>query len=167
MRCATVWPQETLAGKWGLMCPLQWRGKGPHLTQCGIGRGLQSGILIHSAVWPQETLAEKWGATVPLWWKLGRHHNRMWHGLGPSSAPIGILIHKAVVPKRHASKSGGLMCVFRRELSPESPQVTQCRLGQSLPPYQLTSSSIQPFGHNRHGPKIWGSCTLLVSWVPI
>jgi len=37
----------------------------------------------------------------------------------------------------------------------------QCCLGRSLPPHQVASWSIQPFGHNKHGPKIgavplWG-----------
>jgi len=36
------------------------------------------------------------------------------------------------------------------------PHITQCGLGRGLPPYQLASWSIQPFGHNRHGPKIGG-----------
>jgi len=31
------------------------------------------------------------------------------------------------------------------------PQVTQCRLDRGLPARQVTSWSIQPFGHNRHG----------------
>ena len=30
--------------------------------------------------------------------------------------------------------------------------------GRGLPPYQVASSSIQPFGHNRHGPKIGSLC---------
>ena len=38
---------------------------------------------------------------------------------------------------------------------------TQCRLGRGLPPYQVASSSIQSFGHNRHGPKI-GCCAPFV-----
>jgi len=28
------------------------------------------------------------------------------------------------------------------------PHLTQCRLDRGLPPYQVESSSIQPFGHN-------------------
>ena len=36
------------------------------------------------------------------------------------------------------------------------PHLTQCRLGRGLPPCQVPSWSIQPFGHNRHGPKICG-----------
>ena len=34
--------------------------------------------------------------------------------------------------------------------------LTQCGLGRGLLPYQEESSSIQPFGHNRHGPKTVG-----------
>ena len=34
------------------------------------------------------------------------------------------------------------------------PHLTQCRLGQGLPPYQV--ASIKPFGHNRHGTKFGG-----------
>ena len=37
------------------------------------------------------------------------------------------------------------------------PHLTQCRLGWGLPPYQVVSWCIQPFGHNRHGPKV-GVC---------
>jgi len=33
------------------------------------------------------------------------------------------------------------------------PYLTQCRLGVDLLPYQVVSWSIQPFGHNRHGPR--------------
>jgi len=40
------------------------------------------------------------------------------------------------------------------------PRLTQCGLGRSLLPYRLASSSIQPFGHNRCGPKIRGLCPL-------
>ena len=50
-------------------------------------------------------------------------------------------------------KAGGeLLCPFRGwgELG---PRLTQCGLGRGLLPYQVASSSIQPFGYNRHGPK--------------
>jgi len=36
------------------------------------------------------------------------------------------------------------------------PHLTQCCPGRGLRSYQVASSSIQPFGHNRHGPKICG-----------
>ena len=41
-----------------------------------------------------------------------------------------------------------------REL--QGPRLVQCGLGRGLLPYQAASSSIQPFGHNRHGPKLGG-----------
>ena len=34
------------------------------------------------------------------------------------------------------------------------PRLTQCGLDRGLLTYQVASSSIQPFGHNRHGLKI-------------
>jgi len=37
------------------------------------------------------------------------------------------------------------------------PHLAQCGTGRDLPPYQMVSLSTQPFGHNRHGPKI-GDC---------
>ena len=37
------------------------------------------------------------------------------------------------------------------------PRQTQCGLGRGLLPYQVASSSIQPFGHNRHGLKLYGN----------
>ena len=37
-----------------------------------------------------------------------------------------------------------------------------------LIPYQAASSSIQPFGRNRHGPKLGGGCLFSAgSWIPI
>ena len=54
----------------------------------------------------------------------------------------------------HGPKSGGLLCPFLwGELG---PHLTQCRLGWSLPPYQVVSWSIQLFGHNTHGLKSGG-----------
>ena len=65
------------------------------------------------------------------------------------------------------SQKGGLMCPYwTGELG---PHLTQCGLGWGLPPYQVASWSIQPFGHNRHGPKI-GDCAPFFgggSWVSI
>ena len=40
----------------------------------------------------------------------------------------------------------GLLCPFPCEEL--GPHLTQCRLGRGLPPYQVASWSIQPFGHN-------------------
>ena len=37
------------------LCPFGGGDAGPHLTQCGQGRGLPSFILIRPTVWPQYT----------------------------------------------------------------------------------------------------------------
>jgi len=51
-----------------------------------------------------------------------------------------------------------LGCVLLwRELG---PHLTQCGVGRGLPSYQVASWSNQPFGHNRHGPKIGGCAPL-------
>ena len=36
------------------------------------------------------------------------------------------------------------------------PRLIECGLSRDLLLYQAASSSFQPFGHNRHGPKIRG-----------
>jgi len=51
---------------------------------------------------------------------------------------------------RHGSKIGGCAPFGSGELGPHA---TQSGLGRGLPSYQVTSSSVQPFGHNRHKPK--------------
>ena len=43
------------------------------------------------------------------------------------------------------------------------PRLTQCGLEQVLLQYQVVSSSIQPFGHNRHGPKTGGCAPAMSS----
>ena len=54
---------------------------------------------------------------------------------------------------------------FRGELQ---PHLTQRRLGRGLPPYQVASYSIEPFGLNGHWPKIGDYAPLGEGgWVPI
>ena len=48
-------------------------------------------------------------------------------------------------------ESGGGCCAL---VCGAGSHLTQCGLGQGPPPCQMSSSSIQPFGHNGHGPKI-------------
>ena len=55
---------------------------------------------------------------------------------------------------RHGPKRGGLLYPFRG--GKLGPRLTQCGLRGGLLPYQVVSSSIQPFCHNRHGPKTGG-----------
>jgi len=62
---------------------------------------------------------------------------------------------------RHGPKRGGLLCPFCRWGTGSHP--AQFGLGRGLLPYQVVSSSIQPFGHNRHGPKT-GGCASFRGW---
>jgi len=55
-------------------------------------------------------------------------------------------------------KLGGCAPFFEGELG---PHLTQRCLGRGLPSYQVASWFIQPFGHNRNGPKWGGSSTPL------
>ena len=75
---------------------------------------------------------------MPLFEKRGSPSNT-WHG------PF---VHDTWAEK------WGMLCPLLDELG---PHLTQCRMGRRVPPYEVTSLSIQPFGHNRHGPKI-GAC---------
>jgi len=85
-------------------------------------------------------------------------HNGHWSKIGgyalwgrragsPSntSVPTGILIHAAVCHNRRGPKIGGSTSFWGGELG---PHLTQSRLGWGLPPYEVASWCIQPFGHN-------------------
>ena len=58
-------------------------------------------------------------------------------------------------------KEGGWCAPYGAELCLHLPQ---CGLGRSLPPCQVASWSIQPFGHNRHGPKSGGGVLWPFLW---
>jgi len=62
---------------------------------------------------------------------------------------------------RHGTKSGGT------HLGELVPHITQCGVGQGLPPYQAASWSIQLCGHNRHWLKIGGCADFGGSWIRI
>ena len=71
-----------------------------------------------------------------------------WH-LDPSSRLSRIDIGR---------KLGAVPPFWKGELG---PHLAQCCMGRGLPTYQVASWSIQPFGQNRHVPKIGGSVPLL------
>jgi len=54
-------------------------------------------------------------------------------------------------------KEGGCCAPFARE-GELGLRLTQCGLGRGLLPYQVASSFIQQFNHNRHGPKTGRLC---------
>ena len=85
---------------------------------------------------------------VPLWTRGSwvPIYNTMWPGSRPISLPSGIFIHPAVWPQQTRAESWGRLCPFGEgELD---PHLTQCGHGRGLPPCQVSSWSIQPFGHN-------------------
>ena len=91
--------------------------------------------------------------------EAGSPSNTMWPGPRSTSVPSGVFIHPAVWPPDMGRKLGAVPFLGRGELRPHL----------TSSPYQVASWSIQPFGYNRHGPKIgWGLCLFLEgSWVPI
>ena len=75
-------------------------------------------------------------------------------GPRPTSISSDILIHPAVWSQQTWAENWETVPLFGEgELG---PHLAQCGMGRGLPPCQVASSSIQPFGHNRHGPKIGG-----------
>ena len=65
---------------------------------------------------------------------------------------------------RHGPQRGGsAVPLSRGELG---VCLTQCGLGRGLLPYQVSSSSIQPFDHNRHEPKTGGCAPFRVELRP-
>ena len=132
-----VWPQD-MAENWGL-CPFWEEGDGSPRTTMRIGPRptfIPSGILIHTAVWPHQIWAEIWGA-VPLGAGAVSASTTMLPGPRPTIVPSGILIHPTVWPQQRKFGSGDVPPFLGEgELG---PQLTQCRLGRGLPPYQVAS----------------------------
>jgi len=72
--------------------------------------------------------------------------NTMSPGPRLTSVPSGILIHPAVWPQRTWAENWG-QCPFFFG-GGALPHLRQCGLGRGLPPSQVSSRSIQLFGHN-------------------
>ena len=84
-------------------------------------------------------------AGIPSWY-VTSHANQL--SLLPSAG------RKMNGHNRHGPKTGGwgtLLPLWAGELG---PHLTQYVFVRGLPPYQVASRSMQPFGDNRHGPKI-------------
>jgi len=110
---------------------------------------MPSAILIHPAVWPQVTWAENWGEGLCSLFGERRAEspsNTKLPGPTPSSIPSGILIHPAIWRKQIWAENWGLCpALGEGELG---PHLKQCGQGQGLPACQVSSWSIQLFGHN-------------------
>jgi len=142
----------------GLLCP--FRGQlGSHLTQCGLGRGLPH-TNWHLDPFSRLTTTDmdrKVGGVfyaVPFIGELDPHLTQCrldrglylrtkWH-LHPSSR---------LATTDMGQKLGGL-CPFWGEAA-GFPSKTICGLGRDLPPCEVSSWSIQPFGLIEMGQK-WG-----------
>jgi len=128
----------------GCFAPFGGRARSPSNKMWSKPRptSVLSAILIHPAVWPQQTWAENWG------WegKVGSPSNTIYPGPRPTSVPSSILIHPAVWPQQARAKIGGCAHFGAGELC---PHLTQCDLDRGPPPCQVSSWSIQPFGHNK------------------
>ena len=115
-----------------------------------------SDILINPAIWPQQTWAEIWEGLCPLFfWGGGAGFpcNTMSPGPTPSFVPMH-LDPSSRLATIHRPKSGGAAVPH-----PFWGQIQHCRLGRSLPPYQVAYWSNQPFGLNM-GRKLGALCPL-------
>ena len=104
-----------------------------------------SGILIHPAIWwPQQTRAKSWGGCAPFCGSWVPFNNIAW-----AEAYFRTKWYPDA-SSRLARIDMGRMFFFRRG-GTGFPSST---MWPGLRPTQVPSWSIQPFGHNRHGPKI-------------
>jgi len=151
-----IWPQQIWAENWGggpgFLSNTMWPGPRP---TC-----MPSFVLIHPAVWPPQTWTENWGV-CPLFgerelgphlgqrglgWDLppyqvgaGSPSNTMSLGSRPTFLPSAILIHRAIGPQQIWAENWGGDLGFH---------LTQRGQGRGLPACQVSSRSVQPFGHN-------------------
>ena len=102
-------------------------------------------------------MGQKLGAVPLLGGGAGSPCNTLRPGSRPTFVPSGILIHPAICLQQIWAENWGLRPrpFGEGELG---PHVTHCGLDRGLPSYQVASLSIQPFGHNKHRPKIGGLC---------
>ena len=153
-----VWPQQTRAEYWALLCPF---GEGSWTAGTSLSNiispgprptSLPSGILIHPAILPQQ-IGREVGAAVPRLLEgqgveLQSPSNTMWPAPRPTSVPSGILIHPAVWPQETWAENLG--CPFwGRGLS---PHLTQCGRGRGYlhAKYHLNPSNRLSTIHQRH-----------------
>jgi len=80
--------------------------------------------------------------------------NTMSPGTRPTSIPSDIFIHPVVWPQQTWAENWGAVPFFE-ELG---PYLTLCGVGRGQPPCRVSPGSIQPFGHNRQGPKFGVLC---------
>jgi len=114
--------------------------------QCRLGQRLPSYPV---AFWFIQSFchnkhARKVGA-VHLFRGAGSPSNTMSRALRPTSVLSGILINPAVWPQQTWAENWGAVPLLGKEMG---SHVRQFSLGRGQPPCQVTTWSIQPFGHN-------------------
>jgi len=110
---------------------------------------------------PQQTLTENCGL-CPLGQPFNTMSPRPWY----TSLASGILIDPAVWPQQTGTENWRGCAPLERAAG---PNLNKCGQGWGLSSYQVASWTIQPFGQNRHGPKMGGRLCPIgrVNWVPI
>ena len=105
---------------------------------------IPSGILMHAAVWPQYAWAKKCGDLSPFWrGGAGSPSNTVSLGCRRTFLLSGIIfIHLAT---RDMGQILGAVSLWGGDLG---FYVTQCGQGRGLPACQVSSRSVQLFGHN-------------------
>ena len=141
-----VWRQRTWAKNWGVAVPLLDGELGPHLTQCGHGRGLPCANfhLDPSSCLTRTDMGRKLEGCA------GSPSNTKSPGLRPSSILSGMLIHPAVWRQRTWAKNwGGGLSPFWRELG---DHLTQCRGAEAhlRGKFHLNPSNHLATIHQRH-----------------
>ena len=144
---------STLKNWGGGSAPLLGRGLGPHLTQTRLGWGLPPYRVASWCIQPfgHNRNGRKWGGGLrPLCWegRLGLHLTQS--PLSWGQHPSGILMYRTVWPMATIEMGRKL----GRGALP--PFFLGGGRDWGLPPCQVPPSFIQPFGRNKHGPKIGG-----------
>ena len=137
------------------LCPF-CRGRrgelGSNETQCRLGRHLPQYQAAPSCMLLLATIemGRKLGAPPPfLVGGAGSQSNTKSPGVRPTSITIGILIHPAISLQQIWAENWGRLYPLSGtgELS---PYLTKCGQGRGLPACQVSSWSVQPFGHSAH-----------------
>jgi len=165
---SVAWAKAYLSTKWHLdPSSIQLFGHNWHRLKIGGCASLRgAGFPSNTVAWAEAYLCTKMAswfiqpfATIDMGWKVGRvavpffgagraqsPSNTMLPVPRPTSVPSGILIHLAIWPQKTWAKNWQLCRFWKFGLG---PHLTQCGLGQGLPPCHASSWSIQPFGHRQ------------------
>ena len=135
--------------------PFPWGKLGPYLTQFGLGRAYlcTKWHLDPSSCLATRDMGRKLGVGCAPFWERGAGSpcNTTWPGPMPTFIPSGMLTIQKFGHKKYVPRSWRGCCApFLGVAGSRSNTIdlTQCRLGWGLPPFQVAPWSIQPFGHN-------------------